>query len=570
MSDHQAIGEAVLEVRGPDGSRRFVRVTESPFFIGRGADVGNHVQLADRRISRQCAALIYEGGAFQVEDRGQRRGLFINGERVEGRALADGDVISFGFEDSYEIVFHASAASESLSQLLTRIEHIGSEGLLAGSLGKLNLLLEATALLHSQLPLDSILSNMLDHAIAITDADRGGLLHLDAAGSLRLRIARRSGGLRLPAESIAPSQTALRMALEQKSSVITEDLALTGIDLQAAQSIISQQLRAVVVIPLYAMDHSGETPLAGDELLGILYLDSRRPAAFSKLDRQLLNAFALQAASILDNARLIEHERARQRLDQELGIARGIQQALLPHGFRDFPHLAVSGINQPCLTVGGDYFDVFPVGADRTAFLIADVSGKGLGAALLATMLQGSLSSMSLGTDPARVFNHINRFLCEHVEVGRYATLFFGLLDRDGRVEYINAGHPSPFLVRNGTVEAVFTAGSFPVGLIPHAEYTSAVVQLQPGDTVVLFSDGVTEAMDPEDREFGAARLQEVLSALGDASLEAIQKSVLAAVEDFTRGAPQADDLTLLLARFRAAAEHAPANPAGATAPSSP
>ena len=563
MSGNQAIGEAVLEVRGPDGSRRFVRVTESPFLIGRGTEVGNHVQLADRRISRQCAALIYEGGAFHVEDRGQRRGLFVNGERAEGRSLADGDVIGFGLENSYEIVFRTSAVTESLPRLLTRIERLGSGELLAGSLGKLNLLLEATALLHSQLPLDSILSNMLDHAIAITDADRGGLLCMDAAGSLRVRIARRSGGLRLPAESIAPSQTALRMALEQKSSVITEDLALAGVDLQAARSVIAQQLRAVVVIPLYALDHSGETPLAGDELLGVLYLDSRRPAAFSKLDRQLLNAFAFQAASILENARLVEHERERQRFDQELSIAREIQQALLPRGFRDFPHLVVSGINQPCLTVGGDYFDVFPVGAERTAFLIADVSGKGLGAALVATMLQGSLSGMSLGTDPARVFNHINSFLCEHVEVGRYATLFFGLLDRGGRLEYINAGHPSPFLVRQGTAEAVFTAGSFPVGLLPHTEYTSAVAQLQPGDTVVLFSDGVTEAMNPEDQEFGLARLQRVLSALGDVPLEKMQKSVLAAVEDFTRGTRQTDDLTLLLARYRAAAEFTPTNPAG-------
>ncbi|MGA2482205.1 MAG: SpoIIE family protein phosphatase [Candidatus Acidiferrales bacterium] len=569
MSDHQAIGEVVLEVRGPDGGRRFVRVTESPFLIGRGTEVGNHVQLADRRISRQCAALIFEGGAFHVEDRGQRRGLFINGERAEGRSLVDGDVISFGFEDSYEIVFRASAASESLSQLLTRIERLASGGLLAGSLGKLNLLLEATALLHSQLPLDSILSSMLDHAIAITAADRGGLLHLDADGSRHVRIARRSGGLRLPAESIAPSQTALRMALEQKSTVITEDLALAGVDLQAAQSIIAQQLRAVVVIPLYAMDHSGETPVAGEELLGILYFDSRRPAAFSKLDRQVLDALALEAASILDNARLVQRERERQRFEQELSIAREIQQALLPHGLHDFPHLAVSGLNQPCHTVGGDYFDVFPVGTDRTAFLIADVSGKGLGAALVATMLQGSLSGMSLGTDPAKVFNHINRFFCEHAEVGRYATLFFGLLDRDGRLEYINAGHPSPFLVRKGTAEAVFTAGSFPVGLVAHAEYTSAVVQLQLGDTVVLFSDGVTEAMDPEDQEFGAARLQEVLSALGDVSLEEMQKSVLAAVEDFTRGARQGDDLTLLLARYRAAAEFAPTNPAEAAIHSS-
>src|SRR5713226_3734422 len=136
-------------------------------------------------------------------------------------------------------------------------------------------------------------------------------------------------------------------------------------------------------------------------------------AAFSKMDRQILDALAADAASILDNARLVERERERQRLEQEIGIARDIQQALLPRNFRDYPHLSVSGINFPCLSVGGDYFDVFPLSDKRTAFLLADVSGKGLGAALLTTMLQGALSGMSLGSDPGRVFNHVNRFLCD-------------------------------------------------------------------------------------------------------------------------------------------------------------
>src|ERR1700730_6159100 len=156
-------------------------------------------------------------------------------------------------------------------------------------------------------------------------------------------------------------------------------------------------------------------------------------------------------------------------MEQEINIARDMQQALLPRIFRDYPHLSVSGINFPCLSVGGDYFDVFPLGDTRTAFLIADVSGKGLGAALLATLLQGALSGMTLGTDPARAFSHINRFLCDHAEVGRYATMFFGILDEQGHLEYINAGHPSPFLIRRGVAEDVFTEGSYPVGLVPEA-----------------------------------------------------------------------------------------------------
>src|SRR5207249_2330244 len=235
------------------------------------------------------------------------------------------------------------------------------------------------------------------------------------------------------------------------------DLAQADVDLQAAQSIVAQRLRAVVVIPLYALSRASTqesmASIKHGEFLGVLYLDSRRPAAFSKLDRQILDALAADAASILDNARLVERERERQRMEQEINIARDIQQALLPKDFTEFPHLAVSGCNFPCLAVGGDYFDVFPIGDGRTAFLLADVSGKGLGAAIVTTMLQGALSGMTLGTDPARVFNHLNKFLCNHTEVGRYATVFFGLLDNDCHLEFINAGHPSPFLIRRGSAE---------------------------------------------------------------------------------------------------------------------
>jgi serine phosphatase RsbU (regulator of sigma subunit) len=568
MPDTAPIGaETVLEVVSPDGARRYVRVTQSPFLIGRGAETGNHLQLSDRRISRNCAAIVVEANKHYIEDRGQRRGLFVNNEKIESRELRDGDVITFGLEDSYEIFFRSSAgpAADTLPHLLTRIEHITSASSSSadpasssGSLGKLDQLLAATALLHSQLPLDEVLGMMLDHAVAVMNADRGLLLEADDKGVLQVRLARRSGGLRLPPESLAPSQTAIQLALRKQVAVITEDLAQAEMDLQAAQSIVAQRLRAVVVIPLYAtarakVDESMSNLKRG-EFLGVLYLDSRRPAAFSKLDRQLLDAFTDQAASILDNARLVVRERERQRLEQEINIARDIQQALLPRNVRDYPHLSVAGCNFPCLAVGGDYFDVFPLSDHRTAFLLADVSGKGLGAALVTTMLQGVLSGMTLGTDPALLFDHLNRFLCNHVEVGRYATMFFGILDENGSLEYINAGHPSPILIRCGVAEEAFTEGSFPVGLVPEAEYFVTHIKLEPGDTLVLFSDGVTEAMNPNEELFGVARLREVLNGQMQTSLDQIQKCVLESVENFCCGASQADDLTLLLVRFRAAA----------------
>jgi len=374
---------------------------------------------------------------------------------------------------------------------------------------------------------------------------------------LHVRLARRSGGQRLPPESMTPSQTAIQLAMKQGSPVITEDLAQAEMNLQAAASIVAQGLRAVVVIPLYASSRAASDGTGVDVrrgvFLGVLYLDSRRPTAFTRLDRQILDALAADAASILDNARLVERERERQRLEQEIGIARDIQQALLPKNFKDYPHLAVSGVNFPCLSVGGDYFDVFPLDEKRTAFLLADVSGKGLGAALLTTMLQGALSGMTLGTDPARVFNHVNRFLCDHAEVGRYATMFFGILDEGGKLEFINAGHPSPILMRHGRAEEAFTEGSFPVGLVPEAEFATSTLQLEANDTLFLFSDGVTEAMDPDEQLYGMPRLIGVLQGKTELPLDEIQKTVLESVENFARGARQADDLTMLIVRYRAA-----------------
>jgi phosphoserine phosphatase RsbU/P len=554
MQDLSAVNEVALEVISPGRSSRRVAVVETPFLIGRGGETRCHLQLTDPRISRQCAAILFEGGRYYLEDRGQRSGVFVNGSKIQRCALENGSVITFGLEDSGRIVFHSSAADTSIQNLLTRMQSISGLDSSPGKLGKLNLLLEATMLLHSQLPLESILESMLAHAISVTGAERGLLLEPDSAESFRIRLACGKGGVRLPTEGLAPSRTAVRLAVQHHMSAVTEDLDRADAELQAAQSIVAQQLRAVIAIPLYGRPSAlGGTDDAASrqEFLGVVYLDSRRPAAFSQLDRQILDALAIEAASILDNARLLERERQRQRLEQELGIAREIQQALLPRGFRDFPCLTVTGTNSPCLAVGGDYFDVFPLPDGRTAFLVADVSGKGLGAALLTTMLQGALTGMSIGADPARVFHRINSFLCEHTDVGRYATLFFGIIDPAGRVEFINAGHPSPLLLHGGEVTAPFTRGSVPVGLIPEAEYASACVELQPGDTLVLFSDGVSEAMDPDEEMFGVPRLREVLSGRQEAPLDHLQKTILDAVRTFSRGAAQGDDITLLLIRYR-------------------
>ena len=336
--------EAVLEVVAPDSAREDVALTQlAPFNIGRGGEGDNTLQLADGRISRRCATIVPRGRLSPARPRQSLR-PFRKRTQVQQKALRDGDVITFGLDGSYQIVFHSSAAQEAppeaeVAKLLTRIGTLSDfTGSATGAgLNKLNLLLEATSLLHSQLPLESVLGTMLDHAISITHADRGLLMEPDAGGALHVHLARGSKGDTLQPEGLNPSQTAINQAINHGSSVITEDLNLAGLDLKGAESIVVQGLRAVIAIPLYTTSRATSdtgAPLERGQLLGVIYLDSRRIAAFSALDRQILDALAVQAASILDNARLVQRERERQRLEQELSIARNIQQALLPQGLR--------------------------------------------------------------------------------------------------------------------------------------------------------------------------------------------------------------------------------------------
>jgi serine phosphatase RsbU (regulator of sigma subunit) len=157
--------------------------------------------------------------------------------------------------------------------------------------------------------------------------------------------------------------------------------------------------------------------------------------------------------------------------------------------------------------------------------------------------------------DPVRVFNHLNRFLCDRAAVGRYATMFFGLLAPDGNLEFVRAGHPSPLLMRRGEVSELYSTGSFPIGLVEKASFTSTRIQLEPGDTLLLYTDGVTEAEDRDRNLFQDGRLKEAFGQHQDSSLKTLQDGILSAVEKFTEGASQSDDVTLLVVRYRGPAE---------------
>jgi serine phosphatase RsbU (regulator of sigma subunit) len=560
MSEPTAPANAYLEIAFTDRPAELVPITELPFFIGRGKENGNHLSIDDMRISRRSAVISAGSAGLLIEDHGQREGVFVNGEPFKARPLANGDRIRLGNDDGCQLVFRLPVEELAREKPETKLRSIlGSMGNdVPDELGGLKLLLEATSLMHSELPLESVLATMLDHAIVVTHADRGMLLEPDASGALQVKVARGRNGEGLAPETMNPSRSVLGSAIELESAVVNEDLNLAEISVQHAQSVVLQLLRSSVVIPLYGTPrrqaHPATAP-ARRELLGAVYLDSKRTATFSALDRRILDALGAQAGSILENARLIERERERQRLEQELSIAREIQQALVPQGLRDYPHFSLAGLLRPCDEVGGDYFDVFPLPDGRVALVIADVAGKGLGAALVTTMLQGALSGMTLGVDPVKMFHHLNQFLCDRASAARCATMFFGLLGPDGALEFVRAGHPAPLLMRQGAVSDLYSEGSFPLGLVEDASYTSTRIQLEPGDTLLLYTDGVTEAEDRDRNLFQDTRLKEAFRQRQNRSLNSIQEGIFSDVERFAEGTSQTDDLTLLVARYRGLGE---------------
>jgi sigma-B regulation protein RsbU (phosphoserine phosphatase) len=551
-----AVVSAYLDLAFPNLPSQTVPILELPFCAGRGKEGGNHFSIDDLRISRKCLAISSSPFGLFIEDRGQREGIFVNGEATKRRLLVHGDRIRLGTDDECQLIFRLPTETGTQGEAETKLRGIlGSLGHdSAEELNGLKLLLEAASLMQSQLPLESVLATMLDQAVAITRADRGMLLEPDTADVLQVKVARGREGESLAPEAMNPSRSVIGKAIELETAVVNGDLNLAEVDLQSAQSVVVQLLRSAVVIPLYCAprreaEASAENP--GRELLGAVYLDSKRTATFSALDRKLLDALGAQAGSILENARLIEQERESRRLEQELSIAREIQQALVPKGLQHYQHLSIAGVHRPCEQVGGDYFDVFPLPDGRIALLIADVAGKGLGPALVTTMLQGALSGMTLGVDAVKVFNHVNDYLCSRASVGRCATMFFGLISPDGTIEFLRAGHPTPLLLRRGAVSELYSTGSLPIGLLENASYPSTFLQLEAGDTLLLYTDGVTEAEDKNRNLFQDTRLKQVLEQHPDASLETLQKEIFRAIEAFTGQADQSDDLTLLVARYQ-------------------
>jgi serine phosphatase RsbU (regulator of sigma subunit) len=541
---------ASFVVVDPSGHRSAVPIDILPFRIGRQAD--NQFVIRDNRASRVHAQIVRGDGGYWLEDLKSRHGTFVNGERVERRKLQDSDRIEFGSADSYQLIF--STSNGQVTRLLETFPEAERSG---GKLGKLKAVMEVARALQTSLSTHDVLTAVVDAALAVTGSERGFLL-LRQGDELEMRVARDRGGLPLAESDLKVPRRLIQKALQQRRELLSmtfDQGGATGV--KAEHTAADLDLRSVVCVPLVRIRAGGtqETSFlsSANETVGVLYMDSRIGVAdLSAGNRELLQSLAIEASTILENARLLEEERGKRKIEEELKVAREIQQSLYPRSLPSEGWFLACGSSMASLQVGGDYFDVLNVNESCWAVAVADVSGKGVSSALLACYLQGALSAASYSAHSIQqTMELINRFLVDRSEGGKYATVFHCTLERQGRLRYVNAGHCAPIVVSaDGRRRSLETTG-MPLGLMAVASFPSAETMLAPGDKVVIYSDGVTEARGQGNEFYGLDRLGRVIVANAAASWEQLHDAILDDVRAFTKDTPQADDVTLVVLEFR-------------------
>jgi len=425
------------------------------------------------------------------------------------------------------VVFVDETEPISSSTIVTSLESAATRGA-----RQVQALIRAGTELAGHRPLPELFRLILDLAIEAVGAQRGALLTLE--GDQLVVQANKGHGFRI--------STAVRdRVLNSRDSVLVRDTTLDEA-LRARASIVQQRVATLMAVPLQTRDR----------IIGLLYLDSPSLIQrFSEDDLNLLTVLANVAATRIEYVRLAEVEAAERFIRRELEQAAEIQRAILPAAAPQLAGVDLAGYNAPCRTVGGDYYDFFPYPDGRVAMLLGDVSGKGMPASLLMMGLQARVQVLADDPrDTGALFTRLNRITCANCPPNCFITLFFCVLETaSGRITWSNAGHNPPAIVRaDGRVEWVEGGGPV-LGVLRAAAYRQECAQLCPGDTLVLYSDGITEAANLAGEEFGEERLAALISAHRGEPAASVVQHVTDAVAAWGAGAPAADDITIVVAR---------------------
>jgi serine phosphatase RsbU (regulator of sigma subunit) len=544
-------GARELVVHDLDGNAITVPLDRERIGLGRSA-ANELCYPDDHGLSRQHLVLIREKDEWRVEDLGSKNGTLLNGQRLEKTApFRPGDRISAGhlviefseagaapvaetvmFVDAESFSTTATTVVANLENALgSATDDMNATQVLQGT-PQIRALIKAGRELAGHRPLAELFQVIMDLSMEAVAAGRGVLMTLEG-GELQMQVAR--------GEGFKISSTVRDRVIKQKESLLVRD-AMLDLALKAQMSIVEQKVRSMIAVPLQT----------NDRVIGLIYVDS--PSAireFSREDLNLLTVMANVAAIRIEHARLAEVEEAERQMTKDMQQAALIQARLLPSAAPALPGLDIAGKTTPCRTVGGDYYDYLQFPDGRVGMLVGDVAGKGMPASLLMSSLQARVQVLFEDADNlAHKIERLNKSTCQNCPDNRFITFFMMIADpATGELVYVNAGHNPPLLVRATGGFEVLKGGGVILGILPFAKYQESRVTLLSGDVLVLFSDGVTEAADPHDQEFGEERLADLIVALRDRKAAEIVEEVHKAVVAYSQGAPAADDITVVIAR---------------------
>jgi len=527
-----------------NGENRVWPVEELPVRIGRSSS--NFVQVLDSSVSREHAELARDGARITVRDLGSRNGTRVNGQDASTPVeVKPGDTIEVGHVMIRAGVEEAgtqwSSSPGHASSLRLRVADVLQRPTAdARDTNKLvRLLAEAGQMLVLPRPLRETCEEILRLVERAVPSNRLIILLRGKDGDSLEQVAARTRGASAK-DPLALSQTIVSIVLGENTSVITAD-AMNDPRFASAQSVVGNLIHSAMAVPLY--DNA--------RVLGILYADSANPTVLYGAEQlELLTLLGNMAAVKISNSRLLEAEQARQRLALELSTATRIQQNLLPEAPTDVPGWALHAVLQTCYEVGGDLYDFYRRDDGQLVYMVGDVSGKGMGAALLmSSALSSSRVLYEAFDDPLRLVVRLNEVVYRSTDARNFITLFIGYLDpATGVLRYVNCGHPEPILARGQSLRSLEATG-VPIGMMSSFPWTMGQTVVEPGETMAVFSDGIPEAQRVEEF-FDTERVEEAMRDLaGNPDLAKVAEGIIARIDDFSAGEHRSDDVTLVLLR---------------------
>ena len=510
-----------------------------------GRSLDSDVVIPDPAVSKRHCILIREGENLRIQDLGSRNGTLINGTRIEGSASVNsGDTIQLG---NVNLTIKSSTGMSSsshtvwgqVSEELSISTSIHEAKQVSGNSRILEALHEAGNLLSKTLKPDELNTFLLELLTRFLPVDRVFLLAAEQNESGPEIIAARHSEMTgdMPLQM---SRTLFSQIVEGGRAFLIRDISAHA-DLAAQESIVSAGVQSAMAAPLY--DH--------EEMLGAVYVDTRNPIHhLTKEDLQLLTLLANMVAVKMTNVRLEAAEAERERLQAELELASRIQQGFLPKVLPQLEGYEVFAFQEPCYEVGGDLYDLRLAPDGTLWFVLGDVTGKGIGAAMLMSNAMAILKGMGgLQDNPLDVVNHLHKHMRDSNDTGTFITLFLGVVDKEKHsLTYVNAGHNPPILM-SGDGRRELESTGMPVALLPQAKWTAETITMNPGDRLLVFSDGIPECeSEAETRlQYEDERFDKFLDTVGDLGVKDLGGSLLKDVKDFRGERAPSDDLTLLI-----------------------